>query len=48
MSTTDDLVALCAVVRKRGGLFSSHIRNEGEDVLKSVREAIGAMLDSMS
>jgi N-acyl-D-aspartate/D-glutamate deacylase len=39
--TTDDLVALCAVLRKHGGLFSSHIRNEGTGVFEAVREAIG-------
>jgi N-acyl-D-aspartate/D-glutamate deacylase len=38
--TTDDLVDLCTVVRKHGGLFSSHIRNEGTEVLAAVREAI--------
>jgi len=38
--TTDDLVALCEVVRRRGGLFSSHIRNEGTGVFEAVREAI--------
>ena len=38
--TTDDLVELCAVVRKHGGLFSSHIRNEGTEVLAAVHEAI--------
>ena len=38
--TTDDLVDLCQVVRKHGGLFSSHIRNEGVDVFDSVKEAI--------
>jgi N-acyl-D-aspartate/D-glutamate deacylase len=40
VATTDDLVELCRVVRKHDGLFSSHIRNEGENVLTSVREAI--------
>jgi N-acyl-D-aspartate/D-glutamate deacylase len=38
--TTDDIVELAAVVRKRGGLFSSHIRNEGTDVFAAVKEAI--------
>jgi N-acyl-D-aspartate/D-glutamate deacylase len=38
--TLDDLVALCEVVRKHGGLYSSHIRNEGTGVLEAVREAI--------
>jgi N-acyl-D-amino-acid deacylase len=38
--TTDDLVALAGVVNRYGGLFSSHIRNEGQDVLAAVKEAI--------
>jgi N-acyl-D-amino-acid deacylase len=38
--TTSDLVDLCSVVKKHGGLFSSHIRNEGTEVLAAVREAI--------
>ena len=29
--TTDDIVALAAVVQRHGGLFSSHIRNEGTE-----------------
>ncbi|HJZ91350.1 MAG TPA: D-aminoacylase [Gemmataceae bacterium] len=40
LATTDDLVELCKVVAKHGGSFSSHIRNEGEGVLDSVKEAI--------
>jgi N-acyl-D-amino-acid deacylase len=38
--TTDDIVALCSVVKKHGGLFSSHIRNEGTGVLDAVAEVI--------
>ena len=38
--TTDDLVALCRVVRRHGGVYSSHIRNEGTQVLDAVKEAI--------
>ena len=38
--TTDDLVALCQVVKRHGGLFSSHIRNEGVEVFAAVKEAI--------
>ena len=38
--TTDDLVVLCQVVKRHGGLFSSHIRNEGIDVFDAVKEAI--------
>ncbi len=33
-------MALAAVVQRHGGLFSSHIRNEGQDVLAAVKEAI--------
>lgn len=40
LATTDDIVGLCAVVARHGGLYSTHIRSEGLDVLKSVREAI--------
>ncbi len=38
--TDDDLVVLCQVVKRHGGLFSSHIRNEGVQVFDAVKEAI--------
>jgi N-acyl-D-aspartate/D-glutamate deacylase len=38
--TTDDLAALGAVVHRHGGIYSSHIRNEGTEVLAAVKEAI--------
>lgn len=37
---TDELVALSEVVGRHGGLYASHMRNEGEHVLDSVREAL--------
>ena len=40
VATTDDLVALCRVVRRHGGIYASHMRSEGTDVLQAVREAI--------
>ena len=40
VATTDDLVALCRVVHRHGGIYASHIRSEGADVLRSIREAI--------
>lgn len=40
LATTDDLVELCQVVRKYGGIYSSHIRNEGTGVFDAVKEAI--------
>jgi N-acyl-D-aspartate/D-glutamate deacylase len=40
LTTTDDIVDLCRVVGKHHGIFSSHIRNEGTEVLDSVKEAI--------
>ena len=38
--TTDDIVELCGVVKRHGGIYSSHIRNEGTEVLTAVKEAI--------
>ena len=40
LATTDDIVRLCKVVAKFKGIYSSHIRNEGTEVLKAVKEAI--------
>lgn len=40
VATTDDLVGLAGVVKKYGGLYASHIRSEGLDVLRAIREAI--------
>ncbi|MGE3819780.1 MAG: amidohydrolase family protein, partial [Isosphaeraceae bacterium] len=38
--TTDDLVELAKVVQVHGGIYSSHIRNEGTGVFDAVKEAI--------
>lgn len=40
LATTDDIVALCKFVARHGGIYSTHIRNEGDGVLESVKEAI--------
>src|SRR5689334_14462371 len=40
LAKTDDLVELCREVKRAGGLFSSHIRNEGTGVFDAVKEAI--------
>ena len=40
LATTDDLVGLCKVVARHRGIYSSHIRNEGTEVLAAVKEAI--------
>lgn len=40
LTTTDDIVKLCEPIRKYGGLFSTHNRNEGLDVFDAVKEAI--------
>jgi N-acyl-D-aspartate/D-glutamate deacylase len=40
LATTDDLVELCREVKRYGGIYSSHIRNEGVNVLDAVKEAI--------
>ncbi|HAY80449.1 MAG TPA: hypothetical protein DCY79_11630 [Planctomycetaceae bacterium] len=40
LATTSDIVALCQVVAPYRGIYSSHIRNEGTEVLTAVKEAI--------
>lgn len=40
LATTDDLVALCEVVREHNGIFSSHIRDEGLGVFESIQQVI--------
>ena len=36
--TTDEISALATVVRERDGLYASHIRNEGDDLLAAIEE----------
>jgi N-acyl-D-amino-acid deacylase len=38
--TTDELVELAKVAAKYGGLYASHIRGEGKDLIAAIREAI--------
>jgi N-acyl-D-amino-acid deacylase len=38
--TTDEIVALASVVQIHGGLYASHIRNEGDRLLDAVAEGI--------
>lgn len=40
LATTEDLIELCRVVHQHGGIYSTHIRNEGVGVFDSVAEAI--------
>jgi N-acyl-D-aspartate/D-glutamate deacylase len=40
LATTDDIVELAKVVHRHGGIYSSHIRNEGTGVFDAVKEAI--------
>ena len=40
LATTDDLVELCKVVREHGGIYSTHMCDEGIGVFDSVKEAI--------
>jgi N-acyl-D-amino-acid deacylase len=40
LATTDDLVELCRVVSEYGGIYSSHIHDEGLGVFDSVKQAI--------
>jgi N-acyl-D-amino-acid deacylase len=40
LATTDDLVELAKVAAKHGGIYSTHNRNEGTEVLAAIKEAI--------
>jgi N-acyl-D-aspartate/D-glutamate deacylase len=40
LASTAEIVALCEPVREYGGIYSTHIRNEGTGVFDSVAEAI--------
>jgi N-acyl-D-amino-acid deacylase len=39
-ATTDELVDVAGVAAKYGGVYASHIRGEGKEVVQSVKEAI--------
>ncbi len=40
LATTDDIVEIAKAVEPFGGIYSTHIRNEGTGVFESVKEAI--------
>src|SRR5439155_22607525 len=40
LATTEDLIELCKAVREHGGIYATHMRDEGLGVFDSVREAI--------
>jgi len=40
LATVDDVAELCEVVAQYGGIYSTHIRNEGTGIFESVKEAI--------
>jgi len=40
LATTDDLIELCKAVREHGGIYATHMRDEGLGVFDSVKEAI--------
>ena len=40
LATTDEIVGLCRAVAALGGIYSTHIRNEGTEVFAAVEEAI--------
>ena len=39
-SKTDELIAIAEVVAKHGGIYASHIRNEGSQLLESLDEIL--------
>ena len=40
LTETDELIAVASVVGRHGGIYASHIRNEGNELLQSIDEAI--------
>jgi N-acyl-D-aspartate/D-glutamate deacylase len=40
LATTQDIIRLCRVVRRHGGIYSTHNRHEGTNVVEAVKEAI--------
>lgn len=40
LATTDDIVELCKVVARYGGIYVTHIRHEGAGVFDAIKEAI--------
>ena len=40
LAQTEEIVRLCRVVARFGGIYSTHIRNEGTEVFAAVKEAI--------
>ncbi|MBW3622528.1 MAG: D-aminoacylase [Armatimonadetes bacterium] len=39
-ASTEEIIELARVASKHGGIYASHIRNEGDDLLRSIDEAI--------
>ncbi len=39
-ASTEELIELCKVIAPFGGMYNSHMRNEGNEVIKSVAEVI--------
>ncbi|HHZ01724.1 MAG TPA: D-aminoacylase [Tissierellia bacterium] len=39
-SETEELIELCKVVKKYDGIYSTHLKNEGKDLLKCIQKAI--------
>jgi N-acyl-D-amino-acid deacylase len=40
-ATTDEIVALARIVARYNGLYATHMRNEGTEVVEAIRESIG-------
>lgn len=45
-ATTKELVALARVSSQKGGIYATHMRNEGSDLLKSIDEALAIGKDA--
>ena len=39
-ATTEEIIELCKVMRSKGGIYSTHMRNEADTVLEAIEESI--------
>lgn len=40
-STGDELEVVCKLLKEKGGIYSTHLRSEGETLIESLQEAVG-------
>lgn len=46
LASTKELIELCKVIAPHGGIYNTHMRNEGDGVLSAIRETISIVKES--